>query len=134
MAENSRKILIIDDNSDYLFTMETFLSRNGFTVVTADDGEKGLELIRKENPDLVLLDVMMTSLYSGFEVCRQMKNDPKTRDIPIIGISGMKDELGVQFDLNRDAEYFSPNTFFDKPVDKQALLKCINNLLAESTP
>ena len=133
MAENSRKIVIIDDNPDYLFTMETFLSRNGFTVVTADDGEKGLELIRKENPDLVLLDVMMKSLYSGFEVCRQMKNDPKTRDIPIIGISGMKDELGVQFDLNRDAEYFSPNTFFDKPVDKQALLNCIKNLLAETT-
>lgn len=134
MAENSRKILIIDDNPDYLFTMETFLSRNGFTVITADDGKKGLELIRKENPALVLLDVMMTSLYSGFEVCRQMKDDPETRKIPIIGISGMKDELGVKFDMNRDAEYFSPDVFFDKPVDKQALLKCINNLLAETAP
>ena len=130
MVENRRKILIIDDNPDYLFTMETFLSRNGFAVITAEDGEKGLESVRRERPDLILLDVMMKSLYSGFEVCRQLKNGPDTRDIPIIGISGMKDELGVQFDISRDTEYFSPDIFFDKPVDKQALLNGINNLLA----
>ena len=133
MTENTRKILIIDDNPDYLFTMETFLSRNGFVVITAEDGDKGLALVRRESPDLILLDVMMKSLYSGFEVCRQLKNDPDTRNIPIIGISGMKDELGVQFDINRDAEYFSPDIFFDKPVDKQSLLNSINNLLAQAT-
>ena len=77
MVENRRKILIIDDNPDYLFTMETFLSRNGFAVITAEDGEKGLESVRRERPDLILLDVMMKSLYSGFEVCRQLKNGPR---------------------------------------------------------
>ena len=132
MNEKARTILIIDDNPDYLFTMETFLSRNGFAVITAEDGAKGLELIQREKPDLILLDVMMKSLYSGFEVCRQLKNDPRTRHIPIIGISGMKDELGVQFDINRDSEYFSPDIFFDKPVDKQALLDGINHLLAQT--
>jgi len=130
MEAENKTVLIIDDNPDYLFTMKTFLLRNGFRVLTADDGRKALELVQQEHPDLILLDVMMEALYSGFEVCKRVKNDPSTRDIPIIGISAMKDELGVQFDSSRDAEYFSPDAFFDKPVDKNALLKSIVELLA----
>jgi len=133
MEDDKKKILIIDDNEDYLFTMETFLTRNGFNVVTASDGEKGLDLVLKELPDLILLDVMMETHYSGFEVNRRLRYEPAVQNIPIIGISGMKDELGVQFDLNRDAEYFSPDAFFDKPVDKNALLKTINDLLAKTS-
>ena len=129
MEAKDATILIVDDNPDYLFTMKTFLLRNGFRVLTADDGQKALEHVQQEPPDLILLDVMMEALYSGFEVCRRVKNDPSTRDIPIIGISAMKDELGIQFDRSRDAEYFSPDAFFDKPVDKNALLKRIMELL-----
>ncbi len=130
MESDTKTILIIDDNPDYLFTMKTFLLRNGFRVFTANDGQQGLSLVQQEQPDLILLDVMMEALYSGFEVCRRVKNDPAIRDIPIIGISAMKDELGIQFDTYEDAEYFSPDAFFDKPVDKAALLKSINELLA----
>ena len=64
--EKGLKIVLVDDNTDYLFTMETFLSRNGFEVKTSDDAEKGLAVIRSERPDLVLLDVMMETLFSGF--------------------------------------------------------------------
>ena len=72
----SKKILIIDDNPDFLFTTETFLKRNGFATLTAQDGKKGVEMAQKEHPDLVLLDVMMETLYSGFEVCKRIKTDP----------------------------------------------------------
>ena len=65
------KIVIIDDNTDFLFTMETFLQRNGFEVHTAEDGQTGIDLIKKECPDLILLDIMMETLFSGFEVCKQ---------------------------------------------------------------
>jgi DNA-binding response OmpR family regulator len=64
--EKSLKIILVDDNTDYLFTMESFLKRNGFEVETSDDGQKGLELVRKEAPDIILLDVMMETLFSGF--------------------------------------------------------------------
>lgn len=121
-------IVIIDDNSDYLFTMKTFLTRNGFDVETADDGESGIALIKEKHPDLIMLDVMMETTYSGFEVCRQVRNDPELKKITIFGISGMQDELGVKFDKYEDAEYFSPDVFFDKPVDKDALLAKINEL------
>lgn len=133
MGEDKKTILIIDDNRDYLFTMETFLSRNGFDVITADDGKKGVELAQEARPDLILLDVMMEALYSGFEVCRRIRSDAELQKTPIIGISGMKDELGVQFDLaSDDSQYFSPDVFFDKPVDKDALLVKVNELLASS--
>jgi len=55
--EKIAKIVIVDDNHDLLFTMETFLSRNGFEVLTADDGRKGLDLIKEVHPDLILLDI-----------------------------------------------------------------------------
>jgi len=129
MAERQPKILIVDDNQDFLFTMETLLKRNGFQALTADSGEKGLELAQKEQPDLILLDVMMETLYSGFEVCRRLKLNPQLQKIPIIGISGMGDEIGVGYDKQRDEEYFSPDEFFEKPVDKVKLLNRIKELL-----
>ena len=123
--EKSIKVVLVDDNTDYLFTMETFLSRNGFEVKTSDDGQKGLELIREERPDVVLLDVMMETLFSGFEVCKQMRVDDNLKDIPIIGISGMGDELGIDYKQYPDYDYFKPDAFLDKPVDKQKLLRLI---------
>lgn len=130
MNNENIKILVIDDNQDYLFTMKTFLSRQGFTVFTAPDGKTGIDIISNQLPDIILLDVMMESLYSGFDVCKFVRNNPKLQAIPIIGISGLKDELGISFDKDRDDEYFSPDAFFDKPVDKNALLKTIDELLS----
>ncbi|MCP4689281.1 MAG: response regulator, partial [Desulfobacterales bacterium] len=70
------KVVVIDDNEDYIFTMETFLKRKGYEVYTALDGEKGLELVRTQRPDIVLLDIMMETLFAGFEVCRIMRTEP----------------------------------------------------------
>ncbi len=128
MGNESFLIVIIDDNSDYLFTMKTFLTRNGFEVETAEDGETGIALIKEKHPDLIMLDVMMETTYSGFEVCRQIRNDPDLKKTTIFGISGMQDELGIKFDKYEDSEYFSPDVFFDKPVDKDALLAKITEL------
>lgn len=129
MAQTEPKVLIIDDNKDFLFTMETLLRRNGFQPLCADTGEKGFELAQKEQPALILLDVMMETLFSGFEVCRRLKQDSRLQKTPIIGISGMGDEIGVRFDKQRDEEYFSPDEFFEKPVDKMKLLNRIKELL-----
>ena len=128
MAKNL-KIVMVDDNTDFLFTMETFLQRNGFEVHTAEDGQKGIDLIKKERPDLILLDIMMETLFSGFEVCKQVRSDEDLRDIPIIGISAMGDELEINYRQWPDFEYFSPDAFMDKPVDKQRLLQLIPEVI-----
>ena len=76
--EKKLKIVLVDDNTDYLFTMETFLKRNGFDVQTVDDGQKGLELIRNEPPNVVLLDETTTDVQvtvykeSGFEIPKSL--------------------------------------------------------------
>ncbi|OQY43811.1 MAG: hypothetical protein B6240_11665 [Desulfobacteraceae bacterium 4572_87] len=123
--EKIAKIVIVDDNHDLLFTMETFLSRNGFEVLTADGGRKGLDLIKENNPDLVLLDIMMETNYSGLDVCKGIRSDANLKNIPIIGISGIGDELGIRIDKWGDDDYFSVDEFFEKPVDRDKLLERI---------
>ena len=130
--KGATKVVLIDDNADFLFTMKTFLTRNGFEVFTADDGEKGIHLVRKERPDLVLLDVMMETLFSGFEVCKQIRSNEDLKDTPIIGISGMSEALGLKHDQWPDWEYFRPDEFLDKPVDKDRLLVIIDNVLQKA--
>ena len=127
---NQSKIIIIDDNTDYLFTMETFLQRNGFETITAENGQSGLDLIQKEHPDLILADIMMEGLFSGFQLVKKLGVDPELKDIPIIGVSGISDELGVQQDKHHLLKkYFSADNFFEKPVDKEKLLAKIKELL-----
>ena len=132
MTSTPVKIVVVDDNPDYRFTMETFLKKNGFQAATAADGKKGLALIRSEQPDLILLDVMMETTFSGFELCKAVRRDPDLNEIPIIAISGMVDELGVGFDQVSDIEYFSPEEFVEKPVDKATLLATIHKVLARA--
>lgn len=129
--DKAAKIVIIDDDSDYLFTMETFLNRNGFETLTAENGQEGLDLIEKERPDLILLDVMMQSIYSGLEICKRLRSNPELKDIPIIGISGMGNALGVRLDKWGDDEYFNVDEYYEKPVDREKLLERIKVRLAK---
>jgi len=130
--KKSHRVVIVDDNTDFLFTMETFLRKNGYDVLTAEDGHKGLEMIRKERPDLILLDIMMETLFSGFEVCKQIRSDDHLKDIPIIGISAMGDELEINYRQWPDYDYFRPDAFLDKPVDKHRLLQMIPEVIRKA--
>jgi CheY-like chemotaxis protein len=130
--EKNVKIVMIDDNPDFLFTMETFLKKNDFEVLTAEDGQKGLELIRKERPDVVLLDIMMETLFSGFVVCKALRSDGDLEDIPIIGISAMGEELDINYSQWPDYDYFRPDAFLDKPIDKQRLLRMIPEVIQKA--
>jgi len=125
----SVRVLIVDDNPDFLFTMETFLKKNGYLTATAGDGKSALNVIRTMRPDVVLLDIMMETMFSGFEVCREIRKDPDLRDTPIIGISGMTEELGILYEKYPDHRYFSPDAFIDKPVNKPHLLTQIREVL-----
>ena len=132
MGAKSLKILIVDDNPDFLFTMETFLKRNGYETITAEDGETAMAVIRAERPDMVLLDVMMETRFSGFEVCKKIRTDPDLEETLIISITGMAEELGVGYDKYPDYNYFSPDEYIEKPVDKQYLLTRIREIFKEA--
>ena len=74
----------------------------------------------------------METLFSGFEVCKQVRADEDLRYIPIIGISAMGDELDINYSQWPDYEYFRPDTFMEKPVDKQRLLQLIPEVIQKA--
>ena len=84
----NKKILIVEDDKDYFFILKTNFEMAGFSVIVAENGEEGLNLIEKEKPDLIILDIMMP-IMSGFEMAKKMKE--KNITIPIIFLTHLKD-------------------------------------------
>ncbi len=124
-AENlaGAKVLIVDDNPQILELLEAYLEPLQLDVRLAADGEAALTAVERDEPDLVLLDIMMPK-RSGFEVCRTLKEDPRYRDIPIIMVTALN-ETG---DMERAREC-GGDDFLSKPVNKIELLARIQNLL-----
>src|SRR5919112_1620253 len=88
------KVLAVDDQVHIVRLIQVNLERNGYQVVTAYDGEQALEKVREENPDLIVCDVMMPR-KDGFEVLREVKADPGTRDIPFIMLTAKAQDADV---------------------------------------
>jgi len=80
------KVLIIEDNPQNLYLIEFLLHSAGIVTVSANNGRLGLQVAQKERPDLILMDVQMPEM-DGYETTQHLKNDPQTRDIPVIGVS-----------------------------------------------
>ena len=84
----SKRILTIDDDITQLTMIQRTLAKSGYSVLIAENGPKGLEVALKEKPDLILLDVMMPGMH-GVDVCRELKANPQTKDIPVIFLTSM---------------------------------------------
>jgi CheY-like chemotaxis protein len=123
------RVLIIDDDQELLLYLRTFLEDNGYETICASSTKEGLKMIEKEHPDIILLDIVMESMFSGFHICSLLKNDPHLRHIPIIGISGIADELGIRYSYDTDREFFNPDAYLEKPIDRSELLEKIRDLL-----
>ena len=88
----SGKILIVDDNSNNLKVLYAYLKDAGFEVLVAEDGKTGLEVVQNSPPELILLDVMMPKI-DGFEVCRRLKANPDTKNIPVIFLTALSETV-----------------------------------------
>jgi CheY-like chemotaxis protein len=110
------RILLVDDVDLFLELERTFLRRFGCEILTARTGEEALEKVRVHRPDLILLDVVMPGI-GGYEVCRILKANPETREIPVIFVAGDPD-------LRRMAEV-GGNDLVAKPIRREALLDAI---------
>ena len=116
-------ILIVDDNAQNVELLQAFLESLPVRIVTAIDGVDALEKVQQHNPDLILLDIMMPRM-SGFQVCRRLKGDQKTRDIQILMVTALN-ELG---DIEQASEC-GTDDFVSKPVNKLELLTRMKSLL-----
>jgi CheY-like chemotaxis protein len=116
-------VLIVDDNEQNVELLQAFLESLPVKLITANDGVDALEKVAAHNPDLILLDIMMPRM-SGFQVCRKLKADPKTRDIQILMVTALN-ELG---DIEQATEC-GTDDFVSKPVNKFELLTRVRSLL-----
>lgn len=121
MAGN--KILLVDDEVNFVDVVRTRLEGNKYQVITAYDGEEALERVKEDRPDLIILDIMMPKI-SGFDVCRKLKIDPNYKDIPIIMLTAKFQANDKNFCIAMGAD-----AYITKPFESQALLDKIRELL-----
>ncbi|HUT14801.1 MAG TPA: response regulator [Anaerolineae bacterium] len=128
---SSGKILIVDDDPDFVEYTRIVLDSQGYQVQTAATAEVALRMMRADRPDVVLLDVMMSYVLDGLNIARQMRDDPELRDVPVIMISAIvsRQEAG----LFPTDEYLSLDAFMSKPVDPADLLRQVAQLTQRDT-
>jgi len=114
---NSKKILIVDDEEDLVESVRFPLEMEGFHVLVSYDGEDALNLARKENPDLILLDLMLPRL-DGYKVCQLLKSDDRHKHIPILMLTAKSQAKDMALGMETGA-----NAYITKPFDIRDLLK-----------
>ncbi|MBC7262998.1 MAG: response regulator [Chloroflexi bacterium] len=121
------KILVVDDDPDFVEYTRIVLESQGYQVQTAATAELALQMMREDKPDVVLLDVMISYVLDGLNVTRRMRDDPNLRDVPVIMISAIvsREEAG----LFPTDEYLSVDAFLTKPIDPADLLKQVDRLI-----
>ena len=124
------KILVTDDDQDIRDSLQAILEGKDYEVVTAADRAEGMEKVKADKPDLMILDVMMSTWQDGFEMARELKQDPEYKDIPILMLTGVKEKTGIDFKSTAGDETWNPvDGFLEKPVQPDVLLSEIARLL-----
>lgn len=131
------KILIIDDDPDIVLALRLCLEDAGYEIIEAGNGNEGLEKVKSENPDLIVLDVMMNTATEGFQVALTLRNsDPELEyapyhQIPILMLTAIHTTTPLRF--GPDEEYLPVDDFIDKPLDPVLLVQKVKDLLAART-
>ena len=125
-------ILIVDDDYDFLELNRMILERGGYRVITAAEPQQALQRMADESPDLVISDLMMTSLDSGFSLARAIKEHPVFSGTPVIITTSVTSALGLDFRPRSEDDMTDMHidAYFDKPLDPTRLLTKVAELLA----
>lgn len=121
------RILIVDDDPDFVEWVRFVLSPAGHEIVTATNGQEGLLKVREENPDLVILDVIMSSVLDGLRMSQEMQEDAALRQIPVLMVTSIANTDYAE--LFPTDEYVHIDDFLSKPIAPDVLLKRVSALL-----
>ena len=127
-GEGVSKILIVDDDPDFVEATRLVLEPQGYAVISAANGDEGLAKVRQEKPDLVILDVVMASVLDGLHMSDEMHKDPMHRDIPLLMVTSIANiDYAALFPTD---EYIHIDGFMSKPISPDSLLRTVQRLLA----
>lgn len=132
------KILVIDDDPDFVEGIRIALEANNYEAYIAENGTEGLKLITKIHPDLIILDVMMDTLTEGFQVSYKLRSrDPQSEyaahsNIPILMLTAVSQKMHMKFSLQADEDYLPVDEFVEKPFRIEALLEKIRKLIQKN--
>ena len=118
------QIMIVDDSPTDAHVLQKILEKNGFKTVTAVDACEGIEVAKREKPDLILMDVVMPGL-NGFQATRELTSDPETADIPVIIVTRKDQKVDRVWGMRQGAR-----DYVTKPVSENSLMSLINAALA----
>jgi DNA-binding response OmpR family regulator len=127
MPETDRRVVYIEDEQEMIDLVKLILTRKGYQVIGAGGGREGLNLVRKNLPDLVLLDLMMPDM-DGWDVYQQMKADDLTRGIPVIVVTAKAQNIDKVLGLH----IAKVDDYISKPFSPQELLDSVERVLANS--
>jgi CheY-like chemotaxis protein len=121
----ANKVLVIDDDNEFADAMTNVLEAKGYVVDHAMNGKVGIAKAKEQKPDIILLDVMMTTKSEGLDVAREMHKDEKLKSVPIILITGVRKEMSLPFGFEPDDTWLPVKGILEKPVRPDVLLKTI---------
>ena len=125
------KILVIDDDPDLVEALKIILETGSYRVVCAFDGREGLKKVKEENPDLIILDLLLPK-EDGDVLCRQLKRNPRYTDIPILVLTAVAEEVNIKVFPKHKLSSLPADDYVHKPIQPQALLDRVKKLLARS--
>lgn len=149
----AKKVLVVDDDVNTVKFLSAALMENGYEAIGAHNGKDGLEMIQSENPDLVILDVMMPK-KTGFVLFKQLRRDEKYKNLPVIMLTGVAEVLeGLDADSDEDDELrpfdslreamrksiremreeglIKPDMFIDKPIDPELVVARVKEIIGD---
>ena len=121
------KILVVDDDRDFVKITKMILQANNYDVVTAANGEQALAVMRKDKPDLVILDIMMSYIVEGLDVRRKMAEDKALQHIPVIMVTSLTSARAQGEMPSHD--YIPDSQWLNKPIDPDLLLERVREFL-----
>jgi CheY-like chemotaxis protein len=127
-----RKVLLIDDDQDLLRSFHINLEIIGYEVTTATDSEEGLKSLKNDRPDIIILDVMMNTNLEGYNFLHKIKEDSEYKTIPVLLLTGMADQIGVNlYSAVEDVKALPNVRFQDKPIPPIKLVEIIEDMIKE---
>jgi CheY-like chemotaxis protein len=133
MTADPKNILVIDDDPDVHEALKLILEPAGYKLICVSTGQEGLDAVKADAPDLILLDIMLSSPSEGFHLAYELRKDEAEARIPIIMISSIGETMGMDYAKELGSEYVPAEKFLEKPLKASVVLEAVKEVLASKS-